>query len=214
MEGRAGCGLSKLATKAKMMTSKKLLLTTSKFCIEVVVDIPLSIFYTKKYAHHGPGFLFAAVELWLALGQRRELISSSANPGNFLEELKDIVSQVENLPSTPGLEAIINRGGWAAWMASYWDRVRADSTSPEDEHFYGRIIGLSVMDSTDGYIAIYRYGESPVIEVSTRSDQLNEQLTAYDEFSPQVLLVNLNKLRDDIVQIISDEMRGEVRGAI
>ncbi|MDH0864094.1 hypothetical protein [Mitsuaria sp. GD03876] len=191
------------------MTFKKLLLATSKFCIEVVVDVPLSIFYTKKYIHHGADFLFAAVELWLIIGQRRELIASSANPGNFLEDLKDIVKQVESPPSVPGLDAIITHGGWAEWMVSYWDRVQADLTLPEDENFYERVAGLSAMDSKDGYLAIYRYGDSPIIEVSTRSDQLSEQLKAYDEFSPKSLLANLNQVRDDIVQIISDGMRNE-----
>ena len=177
-------------------------LSLKKFSIEIDLDVEASKQYTRDFCRHGPDFLFAVAEIWIRVGAGRHLIYPKSNPGNFFEDIKSISMAISDPPSVQNLESIIDCGGWCSWMSSYWDRLDADSLVGDDEMNYEKLIRLSMLESRVGHLAIYRYGDSSIIEVATRSDESREQVTAWDRFESNSLRVRVDEVARDMADAI------------
>jgi hypothetical protein len=184
------------------MSIKTFSLPLGRFVLEFDVDIELSVQYTCQFRHHGPNFLFAVAEVWMSCSAGRYLLYPKSNPGNFLEDLASIAVAISNPPSIQNMEAIIDCGGWCAWMAAYWDRVDADSVVADDELNFEKLIRLSMLESRMGHLAIYRCGGSPIIEAATRSDDLRNRVTAWDFFESEFLRARVDEVARDMADAI------------
>lgn len=143
-------------------------LKTSSFSLEFRVLLEESEEMTKAFRREDANFVFGVVEVWLVQNEKAILIVPASNPGNFFEEIKFFLSAIKNPPTFKNLPTIIKRGCWGEWMADYWNKVDNDCLSSEDEKIYDQLIPFSVMESREGYIAIYGYESDSIIEVSSR----------------------------------------------
>lgn len=180
------------------MNSKKYSLSFNRFALEIDLDVALSVQYTRDFSHHGSDFLFAVAELWMNLGAERFLIYPKSNPGNFFEDLSSIAVAVSRPPIVQNLEATINCGGWCSWMSGYWGRLDADALTIDDEVKYENLIRLSILESRVGHLAIYKYGDSSVIEAATRSDDPHDRVVAWDSCESQSLRGQIDAMARDM----------------
>lgn len=182
---------------------KNYLLPLKKLSLEIGIDIAASAQYTQKFRHHGPDFLFAVAEVTAVTRGRAYLIYPNFIPGNFLEDMSAIAKAVANPPSIKNLEEIIDCGGWCSWMAGYWDRLEAESLDENDETNYEKLIKFSMLESRVGHLAIYKYKESPVIEIASRSSDLGGRFFAWEAFDS----TSFGGLIDGVVGDIKNDIR-------
>lgn len=202
MEGRTRCRISQLAEKTEVINTKTFLLSFKQFTLEIDLDIQRSLQFTKRFSHHGADFLFAVAELWLRVGAGRYLISPKTEPGNFFEDIRGLSASIVDPPTVDDLQGLIDCGGWCPWMAGYWSRLTADASLPSDEDNYEKLIRLSMIESRVGHLAIYRYGQSSVIEVATRSDEYNNEIAVWECFESSSLKMHLDMIVDDMAKAI------------
>lgn len=178
----------------------------SEFSLDFDVWIGLSIEWTRRFASHGPNFVFAVADTWLRIGITRYLIAPEDNPGNFIETLKYLAATVRNPTHIPDIEKIIPRGGLYAWMCGYWDRIMNDCNMPDDEAIYDLLIRLDVVDAHEGNIAIYRYNGNPTIEVATNSEA-GEPINVWCEFDLELKAFEVKRLQELITTTIQQRMK-------
>lgn len=209
MESGPRCWLPKLAKKTKVMNDEIQIysLVFPEFSIEFDVDKMSSIEWTRGFNSHDPDFVFAISEVWLRSQSSRHLIENTLRPGNIVEELKDFAYQLSNPSSILNLENIIPCGGWCAWMSDYWRRLENDCNTVKDEENYSLLISLSLMDSDEGHIVVYRYNGVPTIEVGTRAGKDPEPIVAWSQFDPEKMSQKVTEIKRSMTTMLLKNLR-------
>lgn len=185
------------------MSTEIFSLPLKRFALEFHLDAESSVQFTRDVRHHGPNFLFAVAEVWMKIGTERHLISPKSNPGNFFEDIVSIATSISNPKTVRDLAAIIDRGAWCSWMSGYWDRLGDDSLTVDDEVNYEKLIGLSVLESRVGHVAIYQYEGTPIIEAATRADDPVHRVVSWDSFESKALRGDI----DAVARSMADSIR-------
>lgn len=169
------------------------------FSLEIRVDEESSVNYSRRFRGGDAQFVFVVAEVWLHQSGVMRLIIPSSRPGNFLEEIKDLVARVLSPPLVPGIEQVIACGGWSFWMSGYWIRVEGDCNFHDDEIRYDRL-SLALFDEREfGYIAIYKFNGKNIFEVSSRGEDV---VGVWSEFDSSVLRNQLVSLRGSIYSAV------------
>jgi hypothetical protein len=191
-----------LAKEAKVMSDDvfTLSLVLPGFSVDFDVKIQSSIEWTRSFDSCGPDFVFAVAEIWLRIGDSRHLLDLELYPGNMIEELKLIGERLRNPISLQGIEKIIPCGGWSVWMAGYWNRIDAETTTIEDERICDLLIPMSFIDSGEGHIAAYKYNGMSIIEAGTRPETKEEKpIYVWAVFDPEKIAEEVRGLRQSMI---------------
>jgi hypothetical protein len=148
-----------------------------------------------------PDFVFAVADTWLRLENSRHLIASEFHTDNLIETLRTLAARLRTLISMPVVEKI-PRGGWCEWMDGYWNRLKSDCSTPEDEVIYDLLIPMSVMESREGYVAAYLYNREPILEVAARPESEHVPVSVWCTFNPERLALEVDALRGAIAQYL------------
>lgn len=168
------------------------------FSIDFEVDRQLSVEWTQRFDYHGPDFVYVVAETWLNAQNVRHLIIPMTRPANLIEEFKHLSMQLCSSTEASNLQNLIPRGGWAAWMRGYWDRLNADTAVPDDEENYEKLIPLSLLDSRVGHLAAYVYNGEPTIEVATRSMEGGAVINVWSAFDPKKTAGEIHELQQSM----------------
>ncbi|WP_395689738.1 hypothetical protein [Caenimonas koreensis] len=170
-------------------------LSIGQLTIEFLIDERRSLELSTGFSHHGPDYLFAVAEVWIVHGGSRFQLENADRPENLFAFLYELARWAAKPPAPLGLKDAIPCCGWARWMAGYWDRVRHELETDEDEKLYAILSSLSFASTHAGAVALYSYGAKHILEVFSRDGSSSNVCV---EFSAQDLSRQVSLLAEAV----------------
>lgn len=167
-------------------------LSFEAFGLELIVGLNESVECTEAFRPPGvDDFIFAVGEIWLRTEKVTALLVEERDAGNLVATLEMLRHELGSLRAISGLDQRIAMGGWCEWTYGYWERLRADCCTEDDESTYDSLRAALLVDSKSGCIAAYRYGEAVILEACIRP-QTSTSLSVWSKVDPGALCASIN----------------------
>lgn len=177
-----------------MMDRKKIRcsLNFEVFDLELIVGLDESVEYTEGFRPPGvDGFIFAVGEIWLRTEKATCLLVEERDAGNMMATLEMLKHELGSLRAIPGLDQRIEMGGWCEWTHGYWERLRADCATEDDESTYDLLRAALLVDSKSGCVVGYRYGEAAILEACLRP-QTSISVSVWSKIDPNAVCASID----------------------
>ncbi|MBB2484517.1 hypothetical protein H5407_04675 [Mitsuaria sp. WAJ17] len=204
-----------MAEEAEIMIANSSIykLTFEDFRLDFELDIFRSVRITDEISDSSGIYPFAVVDVRFSKGDATGTLSSAENPENFLEDLRRISAQIEQIPEGANMAENIACGEWCAWMKGYWDRIEGDCVLSDDETVYDELIKCSVFESREAHLAAYLYSGRAVVEFATRGAERIANVRGWSQFDPAECIQSLRVIACQMRKEIFDNLQLYARGS-
>lgn len=175
----------------------------SGFSIEFEVNVEASAAWTQDI--DVPDYVFVVADTWLCTANARHLLAGDLATYNWDVLAENLANDLPALPQRAGIEDVIARGGWGAWMHAYLERRKQGAARADDEAAYDRLSALSVIQGVAGQVAVYRHGDAAFIEAAVWP-QGAAPVFVCAEFRPEALAAELAGMRARVRQAVQEAM--------
>jgi hypothetical protein len=182
----------------------------SELSVHFELDIEYSIEYTRGYSNPNyPDAIFARGKTSLKSKGAESLLFDHLDNGNLIESLKTLENKLARPPEIQELEKIIICGELGKWKHAYWDRLRNDVSSSDDEEMFNSFKPALGNTGTAGEWNVYFYAGKPIFEASVFASQnlYSEPFYVWSSFDQLIFSQKVKEIREDIQNFIGRKIK-------
>lgn len=182
-------------------------LVFDKLSLEFDIFVALSIENTAVFLQGKPAdFAFVVAEIWLRSNGSRHLVCSQFDTGNLSEFLRKLSNTLLNPQRLPEWAESVGRRGLASWFDEYRKKLEQELVLAEDEKHYDELTQLLVTADNRQYIAVYKCGNVPTIEVRAQAGTSSGFVDVIESFDAEFAANEAIQLKEVQVKLVRGRM--------